>query len=228
MQNITNGREALPLLGFAFLEMENGHTYGHTLSGLLLDGRNRLRACYEVGQEIRIFTVHGNPVDAVISANVRRRHQSKAELAFVAYEALPLYAEEAKRKQEVAAIQGNKNRHMQTKSPVVVNLSQPAIDDLDDYQDDVIVASRTRQCSRACGKFSTSSCNAQLATLTCSKVREPLRLGHLKNQQAPLPRLTSALPPVTNDEGHDFLKTCPVGTAKTARRVFLHFLQWQG
>jgi hypothetical protein len=72
MQNITNGREALPLLGFAFLEMENGHTYGHTLSGLLL-----------------------------------------------------LWPQERV-------------------PPVVVNLSQPAVDDLDDYQDDVIVASRTR------------------------------------------------------------------------------------
>ena len=54
--------------------------------GLLLDGRNRLRACQELGIEPLVHEVSGDtdPVDYVVSMNIMRRQLTKSQRSMVA------------------------------------------------------------------------------------------------------------------------------------------------
>lgn len=63
-------------------------------NGLLLDGRNRWRACEELGVDCAEDPFHGteqDAIDLVLSLNLHRRHMSAGQLACVAVEVLPLY-----------------------------------------------------------------------------------------------------------------------------------------
>lgn len=69
---------------------------------VLLDGRNRWRACNKLGIEPRSVQWEGNGSSAtayVISANLRRRHLTPSQLATVAAELLPEFKKEAKERQ---------------------------------------------------------------------------------------------------------------------------------
>jgi hypothetical protein len=55
-----------------------------TPDGLVLDGRNRLRACDELGIDPPIETYHGDPVACVISLNLARRHLNESQRAMIA------------------------------------------------------------------------------------------------------------------------------------------------
>jgi hypothetical protein len=67
---------------------------------VLLDGRNRLRACQLSGVEPRTRRYVGDdPITFSISQNVKRRHLTTGQKAAIADEALPLYAAEAKKRQ---------------------------------------------------------------------------------------------------------------------------------
>ncbi len=71
-----------------------------TPDGLLLDGRNRLAACQLVGIEPATRTFKGDdPVRFVLGLNVHRRHMTQSQLAVLALEALPLFAEQAAARQ---------------------------------------------------------------------------------------------------------------------------------
>ena len=71
--------------------------------GLLLDGRNRLAACAICGVEPSFKQYEGNsPVTFVISANIKRRQLDASQRACVAVELEPMFAVEAKKKQEEA------------------------------------------------------------------------------------------------------------------------------
>lgn len=60
-----------------------------TPDGLLLDGRNRYRACLELGDDPPTRVEHSEPWAFVISANLHRRHLSVTQRAWIAtqYEA---------------------------------------------------------------------------------------------------------------------------------------------
>jgi ParB family chromosome partitioning protein len=68
--------------------------------GKILDGRHRYRACHEVVRCAHFAEFIGkDPAAYVISLNVRRRHLTASQLAFVALEVEKVYAEEAKKRQ---------------------------------------------------------------------------------------------------------------------------------
>jgi 16S rRNA G966 N2-methylase RsmD len=65
---------------------------------VLLDGRNRARACLLAGVEIRTQPYRGDdPIAFSISANEKRRHLTAGQRAFLALEIEKLYAAEVKR-----------------------------------------------------------------------------------------------------------------------------------
>jgi hypothetical protein len=66
--------------------------------GKILDGRNRLRACVEVGVEPKFeeWDQKGDQFDFVIGANIIRRHLSKSQKALIAYEMVKRKAVTAK------------------------------------------------------------------------------------------------------------------------------------
>lgn len=66
--------------------------------GLILDGRNRWRACEIAGVTPRTIerTDGGSPLAYVISLNLKRRHLTPSERAAAAVNALPMYEAEAR------------------------------------------------------------------------------------------------------------------------------------
>jgi DNA methylase len=72
-----------------------------TYEGQLLDGRNRLAACILAGIEPKSMEYGGDsPVGFVISANLRRRQLDPSQRAAVAVEIEPMFAAEAKVRQQ--------------------------------------------------------------------------------------------------------------------------------
>lgn len=69
--------------------------------GEILDGRNRYKACALAGVSPHFRTLDecASPVAYVLSANLHRRHLSRAECAAVAADALPMFEEEARKRQ---------------------------------------------------------------------------------------------------------------------------------
>ena len=69
--------------------------------GIILDGRNRHRACIDTGIEPRFreWDGNGSALDMVVSMNLHRRHLNPGQLAFVALEVERLLAVQAKERQ---------------------------------------------------------------------------------------------------------------------------------
>lgn len=69
---------------------------------LILDGRNRLRACLDLGIEPMFRTFGDDPSDGddpiafVIAENVARRHLNETQRAFIGAELVPMYEAQAK------------------------------------------------------------------------------------------------------------------------------------
>ena len=71
--------------------------------GKILDGRNRWRACQELGIEPQTTTYTGDdPVGYVMSMNLHRRHLTADQRAAIAVEALPMYEAEARKRKQAA------------------------------------------------------------------------------------------------------------------------------
>jgi N6-adenosine-specific RNA methylase IME4 len=68
--------------------------------GMILDGRNRYRACTELGITLKTKPYIGNsPVAFVLSLNLARRHLNASQLACAALTAMPMLEAEAKERQ---------------------------------------------------------------------------------------------------------------------------------
>lgn len=81
---------------------------GENGNKLLLDGRNRARACEIAGVALKTRTYKGpDPIAFSVSQNLHRRHLTTGQKAGIAYNIEPLYAEEAaKRKAHGATAPG--------------------------------------------------------------------------------------------------------------------------
>ena len=78
--------------------------------GKIIDGRNRYKACVEVGvdPEFREWDGDGSLVEFVISLNLHRRHLTSSQRSMVALDILPMLEAEAKERQRAAG--GDKRR----------------------------------------------------------------------------------------------------------------------
>jgi len=80
-------------------------------NNVLLDGRNRCRACALVGVEPKVREFKGNAVEAIdliVSLNIKRRHMTPVQLAFVAAELVPLYEDATRKAQQEGRQLGGK------------------------------------------------------------------------------------------------------------------------
>jgi phage N-6-adenine-methyltransferase len=86
-----------------------------TRDGVLLDGRNRVAACTRAGVKPRFGQYEGDdPTAYVVSINLRRRHLSQEERAFLAVRLIGVYEDEGRKAK--AAAGGDK------RSPAVASL----------------------------------------------------------------------------------------------------------
>jgi DNA methylase len=96
---------------------------------LLLDGRNRLRACVHAGVKPRYVTwtpVDGlTPVEWVISHNLQRRHLTSSQKAACAVEALPLLQDEAAKRRAATSTEAPRDEHGRVQ-PVSQQVGSPA------------------------------------------------------------------------------------------------------
>lgn len=129
-----------PVEGQAFTDLvedikKNGLVNPIVVDGnLLLDGRNRLRACKAAGVSPRFvtFTSLGlkvSPVDYIWSTNVNRRHLTADQRAILSHEWTLLLAEDARKRQVAALKKGNKVVQMKSKSakPAKPNATRRAV-----------------------------------------------------------------------------------------------------
>jgi hypothetical protein len=71
--------------------------------GVVLDGRNRLVACRRLGLTPTVKRYRGDdPITFAVSLNLHRRHLEKSQIAAIARESVPLYAEEGRQRQAEA------------------------------------------------------------------------------------------------------------------------------
>lgn len=89
--------------------------------GTVLDGRNRLVACYRTNQEVVLERYEGDdPVQFSLSANLHRRHLNQGQKAMVALKVEEIFAAEARKRQQEA---GGDKRSEQARS-LVASLPQ--------------------------------------------------------------------------------------------------------
>lgn len=98
---------------------------------VLLDGRNRLRACELAGVEptTEFWAGEGSPVSWVVSQNLRRRHMNESQRAMVAAGLVPLFEGEAKGRQGRRDLPANlpERGEAREKAAAAVNVSPRSV-----------------------------------------------------------------------------------------------------
>lgn len=93
---------------------------------VLVDGRNRLRACEIAGVDFTTETLPEDytdeqTIDYIVSANIRRRHLTAGQKAMLAAELEPMYAEAARERQR----EGGREHGRGQEEKVMANSPQP-------------------------------------------------------------------------------------------------------
>lgn len=93
--------------------------YAENGKRLVLDGRNRLRACEMAGvmADTEFWVGEGSPVEWVVSQNLHRRHLTTSQRAIVAAGLVPMFEAEAHARQTEGLKRGDKR-------PVSANLRE--------------------------------------------------------------------------------------------------------
>ena len=100
-----------------------------TLDGKILDGRNRFKACQEVGVDPIVEDYQGSdPLGFVISSNKERRHLTPSQKAAIAVDYLPLLEIEAKKRQSAAGRFAGKDSDGKPIVQVSQKIEQPESD----------------------------------------------------------------------------------------------------
>jgi hypothetical protein len=101
---------------------EHVWTYG----GKVVDGRNRCRACEELGVDVitREWDGKGSLVAFVVSLNLHRRHLNQSQKAMIAAEMLPMLEKEAKERQRAAGERGDEGGRGKKKETLEANSPQ--------------------------------------------------------------------------------------------------------
>ena len=94
--------------------------------GSLIDGRNRLVACYRTHQEVVLETYDGDdPVQFSLSANLHRRHLNQGQKAMVALKVEELFAAEAKKRQQEAGESYGRGKKLVADLPQAIEEARP-------------------------------------------------------------------------------------------------------
>jgi site-specific DNA-methyltransferase (adenine-specific) len=97
-----------------------------TYQGKIIDGRNRFRACQELGlkPKTREWDGKGSLAKLVVSLNLHRRHLTSGQRAAIAVEYKQLLAKEAKERQREAGGDKRSDRGTKAKRSAVVDQSE--------------------------------------------------------------------------------------------------------
>jgi hypothetical protein len=96
--------------------------------GKIVDGRNRYKACLEVGGNVERFEEWdgvGSLVEFAASLNLQRRNLSQSQKAMAAQACLPLLEAEARARQKLAGESTHGHRHIDESLQLVPELAQP-------------------------------------------------------------------------------------------------------
>lgn len=115
---------------------------------LVLDGRNRLKACLSLGVEVYWETFEGDdPVGFVVSRNLHRRHLNASQRGMVGGRIEEVYAAEARKRQEATRVKPGEQvpRQAKAKLPAPEDDAQGPRQARDDAAKAVNVSPRTVQ-----------------------------------------------------------------------------------
>lgn len=113
------------------------------LDGKVIDGRHRLRACLELGRELRTESYDGfDPTAFVVSLNLHRRHLNESQRGLVAAKLANLENGGDRKSDQTANLQSD--RITRAKAAEMLNVSERTVNAAAKVKDDGTGAGRRR------------------------------------------------------------------------------------